>query len=88
MKPISDMWLIQIEVTNTCTHKCSHCTRACSHIKKPFMGGLDYIEKALRSMEGWNRGVGCMGGEPTLHPKFPEICELYRKYFPRDRCGL
>jgi hypothetical protein len=29
-----------------------------------------------------------MGGEPTLHPEFPEICSLYKKYFPRKRCGL
>lgn len=29
--------------------------------------------------------VGIMGGEPTLHPKFEEICSLVRKYIPKER---
>ncbi len=29
-----------------------------------------------------------MGGEPTMHPRFPEICELYKKYFPKSQRGL
>jgi hypothetical protein len=29
-----------------------------------------------------------MGGEPTMHPQFVEICGLYKKYFPRSQRGL
>jgi hypothetical protein len=29
-----------------------------------------------------------MGGEPTLHPKFPDVCKLFRKHFPKKQCGL
>lgn len=49
---------------------------------------LDDIEVALKSLDGWNKVVGCMGGEPTTHPDFIEICKLYQRYFPRRQCGL
>jgi hypothetical protein len=49
---------------------------------------LEHIEKALYSLKDWKKGVGCMGGEPTLHPDFPEICNLFKKYLPWKRRGL
>jgi organic radical activating enzyme len=51
---------------------------------------LEHIEKAIRALKetGWGGNIGCMGGEPTIHPKFEEICKLFHKYFPRRRCGL
>jgi hypothetical protein len=88
MKPIKDAWLIQIDITNACHLRCAHCTRAVPHIKKPFFADLEFVEKALQSLKGWRRGVGCMGGEPTMHPQFVEICALYRKYFPKSQRGL
>ena len=88
MKPIYQAWWVQIEVTNACPKRCAHCTRAVRHVKKPFFMSLDDIDRALRSMRGWPRVIGCMGGEPTIHPEFEAICHLYAKYFPRERCGL
>lgn len=88
MKNLYDSWLIQVDVTNACINKCAHCSRAVRYFKKPYFADLKFIEKALESLKEWKYGVGCMGGEPTLHPEFPEICELYRKYFPKIKCGL
>ncbi len=88
MKRIKDAWLIQIDITNACHLRCAHCTRAVPHIKTPYFADLEFVEKALQSLEGWRRGVGCMGGEPTMHPQFVEICGLYRKYFPKSQRGL
>lgn len=88
MKPIHDAWLIQIEVTNACPKRCAHCTRACGHFSKPYFASLEFVERALQSMKGWNNGIGCMGGEPTIHPRFAEICRLYQEYVPRERAGL
>ena len=88
MKPLYKAWLIHIEVTNACIHRCSHCTRACNHIAKPYFADLEFIEKGLRSLSDWRGGIGCMGGEPTIHPRFAEICELYQLHVPRDRAGL
>lgn len=89
MKAIYDAWLIQIEVTNACIHNCAHCTRGVRHLKKPYFVDLEFVEKALYSLKDWKHGIGCMGGEPTIHPKFAEICELYRKHIPqKKRRGL
>ena len=49
---------------------------------------LEQVERALHSLQGWTKGVGCMGGEPTLHPEFERICGLYQKYVGRARAGL
>jgi hypothetical protein len=88
MKAIKDAWLIQIDITNACHLRCAHCTRAVPHIKRPYFADVEFVEKALQSLKGWRRGVGCMGGEPTLHPQFVEICGLFKKYFPRSQRGL
>lgn len=88
MKPIFDAWLIQIEITNVCHLSCSHCTRGVPHVPAPAFAKLDFVRQALDSLTGWRKGVGCTGGEPTLHPRFAEICELYRSRFPKHQCGL
>lgn len=82
MKPIYEMKLIQIEVTNACNLRCANCTRFVGHHKKPFFMDLDSIVRALESLEGYPGGVGLMGGETTLHPQFREICKIYQKMIP------
>lgn len=77
---ISDSWHIAIEITSSCRWKCANCSRAIRHIEKPFNASLEFIEKALDSLEGWNRGVTIMGGEPQEHPQFEEICKLLKNY--------
>ena len=85
MRPLSEMNIIQIEVTNACYLKCANCTRHVGHHKKTFFMDLDYIEKAIDSLEGFEGNIGMMGGDPTLHPKFPEICKIYQKKIPNRR---
>jgi hypothetical protein len=46
---------------------------------------LDFFRKAVESLEGFPGRVGIMGGEPTLHPKFPELLELFRELVPDRR---
>ena len=85
MRPLSEMTIIQIEVTNACWLKCSNCTRHVGHHRDPFFMELDFIEKAIDSLEGFEGNIGIMGGEPTLHPKFNEICEIVKKKFQEEK---
>ena len=82
MKPISEAAAIQIEVTNFCDHQCSNCTRFVGHHRKPYFMDLETIRKAIASLEGYEGGIGLMGGEPTLHPQFAEICKIYQEMIP------
>ena len=73
---------IHIEITNACNLVCANCTRFVGHHKKPFFMSLDEVEKSIISLEGFPGNIGMMGGEPTLHPKFVEICKLFQDLIP------
>ena len=88
MRQLADSWSILIEITNACRLKCAHCTCGVPHVRAPHFMDLDTLQRALESLEGWRKGVGCFGGEPTLHPRFPEVCALFRRYFPREQCAV
>ena len=85
MKPIYEMSLIQVEVTNACINQCANCTRFVGHHPNPFFMDLDTVRKAIDSLEGYPGNIGLMGGEPTLHPRFREICKIYQEMIPDKR---
>lgn len=91
MKNIADMKIVQIDVTNVCDKSCANCTRFCGHYtpeKVYFMDLADY-EKAVISLKDFPGIVGMIGGEPTLHPKFPEMCEILNTHIKeKERKGL
>lgn len=81
MKSPADMQIIQIDITNACTKKCSNCTRFCGNHRKPFMMDFETFKRAVDSMEGFPGIVGIMGGEPTLHPQFEEFARYFASKF-------
>ena len=85
MRPIYENTVIQIEVTNACYLKCTHCTRHVGHHRKPFFMKLESIREAIRSLSDFPGRIGLMGGEPTMHPKFGEVLALYREMIPDRR---
>lgn len=88
MRPLYAAQIIQIEVTNRCVNQCSNCTRCVGHHTHPFIMDLSFVEKAVDSLDGFKNTVGIMGGEPTLHPQFTEICEILQRKVPTYRTGL
>lgn len=82
MIPIYEMKTIHIEVTNACNLSCANCTRFVGHHKKPFFMDLELVRKGIESLKGYKYGIGLMGGEPTLHPKFEEICRIFQEMIP------
>lgn len=85
MIPIYRMAVIQIDITNACHLKCANCTRFVGHHEKPFFMDLDIVIKAIKSLEGYSGIIGMMGGEPTMHPQFEEICKIYQELIPDRR---
>jgi len=79
MRDLAGMSVIQIDVTNACHLRCANCTRHLGHHKKPFFMDLEFIAKAIDSLEGFPGKIGLMGGEPMMHPKIKEIIELFAK---------
>ena len=88
MRMMRHAWMISIDITTRCHLRCAHCTRGLRYLPKHEDASLAFVGSALRSLEGWPGAVGCIGGEPTLHRLFPEVCRLYRTHFPRWKCGL
>lgn len=48
----------------------------------------DQFETACKSLQGYWGVVGIFGGNPALNKWFPEICEIARRYFPKQQLGL
>ncbi len=82
MKSPKDMRIIQIDITNACVHECSNCTRFCGHHKKPFFMDFEMFKRAIDSLEGFDRCIGVMGGEPTIHPEFERFAEYIGEKYP------
>lgn len=85
MIPIYEIRVIHVEVTNACNLKCANCTRFVGHYRKPFFMDLDMVVKAIDSLEGYPGNIGLMGGEPTIHPQFPDICKIFQERIPDRR---
>lgn len=84
-------WFGQIDITNHChIGNCLYCSRYERHIpkdKKYFMS-VEEVEKAVLSYEGFESPIGLIGGDPLLHPKFTEICEMLLKHNKKEKYGL
>ena len=84
MKPIYEMYICNIDITNHCPTGCIYCSRFIRHLRPDhrYHMSLEDFRKALESLVDWPGQIGIGGGEPTLHPQFKEICDIIHK-FPR-----
>lgn len=57
MIPLSEMQIIQIDVTNACMNRCSNCTRFTGHHRKPFFMDLECFRRAVDSLVDFPRCV-------------------------------
>ena len=84
MKSPADMKIIQIEITNACSKRCSNCTRFCGHHTKPFLMDFETFKRAVDSLKDFPGIIGIMGGEPTLHPEFERFARYFRETVGHD----
>lgn len=66
-------WFCEIAVTGLCNFHCEYCNRLDSRLD------FDRIRDFIDSHKGTLRHVQLTGGEPTLYPRLPELCQLVRE---------
>lgn len=80
--------VLQIHVTRACNLACVNCTQA-SHLGgKMTMMPPELFEDACRSLRGYFGVIGVFGGNPAMSTHFEAYCEILRRYFPQEQCGL
>lgn len=80
--------VIQIWITRACDNACFGCTQGSNLAGNPGMITPDQFETACKSLKGYFGVVGMFGGNPAVHPKFTELCEIMKKHIPREQRGL
>lgn len=80
--------IVQIHVTRACDQSCFGCTQGSNLGGKPVVMMPHEFELACQSLEGYWGVVGVFGGNPAMHPYFPELCEILARYFPKEQRGL
>ena len=80
--------ILQVWITRACDKACYSCSQGSNLAGKPGMITLEQYDLALRSLKGYFGVVGMHGGNPAVHPEFPELCEILRSHFPKEQCGL
>lgn len=73
---------LETYLTRGCNLRCNFC----SH-HNPVRRGIEPRETLLHSFEEWGKRLrpdkfALLGGEPLLHPNFPELVLAARRYFP------
>ena len=75
--------LIEIDLTYSCNLKCSNCNRSCSQAPSreyiPLNQIQDFVETSVKEGIHWKR-IRLLGGEPTLHPYFPDVIKIILDY--------
>jgi len=80
--------IVQIHITRACDKACFGCTQGSNLGGKTGMIPLDLFEEAVVSLKEFFGVVGIFGGNPALHPKFGDLCEILRRHIPYERRGL
>lgn len=75
---------IEIDITYDCNLRCKNCARSCS--QAPDTTSVmtisqirKFIDESIAYSKRWDK-IGILGGEPLLHPKLIDICNLLLEY--------
>src|SRR5579859_4242969 len=87
MRAPAQMQIIALDVTNRCDLQCSNCTRLLAQQRRKWDMTLDNFRVALQSMRGYPGIIAMIGGNPCLHPQFPDLCRIFVEEIgePRQR---
>lgn len=73
---------VSLEITSHCSMRCPDCTCGIPDKKSVEREhhSWEYFENAARYFYGVER-IHCTGGEPTVHPQFPEFAAKFKQLF-------
>ena len=79
------VYTIVIEVRNPCNFRCFYCLAKGSNAEPVQKFDFDRIEKLFAHLEKIEHAMivtnlECGGGEPTVHPEFPQLARLGSRY--------
>lgn len=80
--------IVQIHITRACDKACFGCTQGSNLSGKTGFIPVDKFEEAVVSLKDYFGVVGIFGGNPALHPKFDDLCEILKKHIQFRRRGL
>lgn len=78
-----DFRKIEVELTSYCSMACFNCNRSIRQAPCKEYITCEQIEKFISESiaRNWKwKTIGITGGEPTLHPYFFEILDLFKRY--------
>ena len=89
MRAPSAMAIICIDVTNKCDLACSNCTRLLENQDELWEMTPDNFRKALQSLREFRGIIAMIGGNPTMHRDFEQLCAIFAEEVPvKARRGL
>jgi hypothetical protein len=85
MRSPHQMGIICIDITNKCDLACSNCTRLLENQSGFWDMSPDNFRLAVRSLNGYPGMIAVIGGNPTMHPKFKDICNILVQEVPNKK---
>lgn len=80
--------IIQIVITTACDRECSNCTQLLAWRTDYKFMTLECAREAFESLKDWPGIVALFGGNPCVHPQFPEICRIMSEIIKPEQRGL
>ena len=85
MRGPSQMHIICIDVTNKCDLACSNCTRLLENQDHFWEMSAENFRLALRSLKDFPGIIAMIGGNPCMHSRFADLCQVFVEEIPNQR---
>jgi hypothetical protein len=84
MRSPEHMQIICVDITNKCDLACSNCTRLLKNQDSLWEMTPENFRLALRSLKDFNGIIAMIGGNPCVHTKFEELCQIFVEEIPNQ----
>jgi len=84
MRSPEAMHIVCVDVTNKCDLACSNCTRLLANQETRWEMSVENFRLALQSLKNYKGIIAMIGGNPCVHTKFAELCQVFREEIPNQ----